>query len=107
MLSTPRAPDQLAERKSTMSKSLKALIVCAGLGVAVSASAQQGDVAYCSALAEKYQRYVGADDWSRRGQQRDARVEAVIGQCPTNSASAIPVLEQALGNSRIDLPPRG
>lgn len=90
-----------------MTRMLKYMIVCAGLGVPVAASAQQGDAAYCSTLAQTYERYVGSNALSHRGQQRDSKVDAAIAQCPTNSAGAIPVIEQALRNARIDLPPRG
>ena len=70
------------------------------------ASAQSADTSYCSALAAKYQRYVGDNDAQRRSQIRDARVDTAISQCQSNSAAAIPVLEQALKDAKIDLPPR-
>ncbi len=71
------------------------------------ATAQSNDPAYCSALAQKYQRYVGDNDVQHRGQQRDSSVDTAIAQCSTNSAVAIPVLERALQNAKVELPPHG
>jgi hypothetical protein len=70
------------------------------------ASAQSVDTAYCSALASKYQRYVGDNDAQRRSQIRDARFDAAVAQCQSNSAAAIPVLEKALKDAKVDLPLR-
>lgn len=80
------------------------LTICAGLALPVSALAQ--DTAYCSALAQKYQTYIGSNDSSRRSQQRDANVDTAISQCASNSAAAIPVLEKVLKDAKVDLPPR-
>ncbi|MBN9090417.1 MAG: hypothetical protein J0J01_26185 [Reyranella sp.] len=41
-----------------------------------------------------------------RGHQRDARIDAAIVQCPTNGAAAIPVLERALQDAKVDLSSR-
>jgi coenzyme F420-reducing hydrogenase gamma subunit len=82
------------------------LMVCAAAALPVSAYAQQGDNAYCSALAQKYERYVGDSTSSRRSQQRDVNVDAAISGCPTRAAASIPVIEKALQNARVDLPPR-
>jgi hypothetical protein len=90
-----------------MTRFMTCAIVCAIVALPVSAGAAESDAAYCAALAQKYQRYVSAGESSRRGQQPDANVETAIGRCRSDSASAIPVLEQALRNARIDLPTRG
>ena len=71
------------------------------------AFAQSGDVTYCQALAQKYQRYVGDSDARRKGQMRDSKMDAAIAQCSSNSAAAIPVLEQGLRDAKIELPSRG
>lgn len=89
-----------------MTGMLKFIVLLAGLGVAGAAFAQQSDPAYCSALGQTYERYVGSNASSTRSQQRDATVDAAISQCATKTASAIAVLEQALRNAKIDLPPR-
>jgi hypothetical protein len=80
--------------------------ICAVAALPIAALAQN-DPAYCAALGQKYERYVGDNDASHRGQQRDAGVAAAITQCGTNAAAAIPVIEKALKNARVDLPPRG
>ena len=90
-----------------MTKPIGLLMICAGLTLPLSATAQQGDPVYCSALAQKYQRYVGDTASSRRSQQHDATVDTAIAQCPSNSAAAIPVIEKALKDAKVDLPPRG
>lgn len=72
----------------------------------MAAFAQSADASYCEALATKYERYL--DMTSKRGQQPqslDTRVAAE--KCKAGDTSGIPVLEQALKNARIDLPPRG
>jgi len=84
---------------------LATLMVCATVALPVSAFAQN-DNAYCSALAQKYQRYVGDNLAQHRSQQRDATVDAAITACPTNAPASIPVIEQALQNARVSLPPR-
>jgi hypothetical protein len=89
-----------------MIKPIGLLMICAGLALPLSATAQQGDPAYCSALAQKYQRYVGDTTSSRRSQQPDVTVDTAITQCSSNSAAAIPVIEKALKAAKVDLPPR-
>ncbi len=72
----------------------------------VAASAQSADASYCSALAGTYERYLDMN--SRRGQQPqslDTRV--AIEKCKAGDPSGIPVIEKALKDARIDLPPRG
>jgi hypothetical protein len=90
-----------------MTKTIAILTVCAGAAMSLSAWAQQGDAAYCAALGQKYERYVGDNAASHRSQQRDSKIDAAITQCGTNSAAAIPVIEKALKDAKVDLPPRG
>jgi hypothetical protein len=90
-----------------MTRFIRGVLVCAVVGLPVSAWAQPSDVTYCSALVQKYERYVGDNGDAHRSQRRDAKIDSAITQCPSNSASAIPVLEQALRNAKVDLPPRG
>jgi hypothetical protein len=89
-----------------MTRMLVTLMVCAAAALPVSAFAQQSDTAYCSSLATTYQRYVGDNNYAHRSQQRDATVDAAITACPTNASASIPVIEQALQNARVSLPPR-
>jgi hypothetical protein len=82
------------------------LVVAAAAMVPMAASGQAGDAAYCNALAQKYQAYVGnaASGGSRGAPTLDAQV--AIEQCKSNPAGAIPVLEGKLRDARIDLPVR-
>ena len=86
--------------------SLTCILLLAAAG-SLPAEAQSNDTAYCSALAQKYQQYVGDNAAQHRGQQRDSSIDTAIAQCSTNSAAAIPVLERALQNAKVELPPHG
>lgn len=69
-------------------------------------AAQSADAGYCKALAAKYDQYLDMD--SKRGQQPqslDAR--AAVQKCKAGDPSDIPVIEKALQNAKIDLPPHG
>ncbi|MBN9086716.1 MAG: hypothetical protein J0J01_07400 [Reyranella sp.] len=90
-----------------MTRTITILMVCAGVVLPAAAWAQQGDVAYCSALGQKYERYVGDNAQRDRGVQRNATVTAAIIKCKTDSASSIPVIEKALKDAKFNLPPRG
>lgn len=94
-----------------MTRTIALLAVCSSAAAATLAptlaSAQQGDAAYCASLGQTYNRYVGEGSGKMRGQQRNASIDAAVTQCPTNSAAAIPVLEKALKDAKVDLPPRG
>jgi len=91
-----------------MTRTMKLFMVCAGALLPAAVHAQQlADGAYCSALGAQYQRYVGDNAVQHRSQQRNATVDVAISQCSTNSATSIPVIERALRDARVDLPPRG
>jgi hypothetical protein len=90
-----------------MTRMFATLMVCASLVLPASAFAQQGDVAYCASLGQTYERYVGDNAVQHRSQQRAAGVDAAISACPTNAAASIPVIEKALKDAKVDLPPRG
>jgi hypothetical protein len=90
-----------------MTRTITILMICAGAVLPAAASAQQADGAYCAALGAQYQRYVGDNLVQHRSQQRNATVDIAIAQCSTNSATSIPVIEKALRDARVDLPPRG
>ena len=64
------------------------------------------DTTYCKALSAKYQRYVGDNDVKHRGMMPDASVDTAITQCQSDAANSIPVLEKALKDAKVDLPPR-
>ena len=92
---------------NTATKILLSTLVAVLLPVATSAQ-QANDATYCSALAQKYQRYVGQNTTdARRAQNPDATMNNAIAQCSSgNAANAIPVLEKALQDAKVDLPPR-
>jgi hypothetical protein len=80
----------------------------AGLSLALphSTFAQSDDAKYCAELVEKYEQYAseGAD---KGASQSPLEVEIAKGKCRSSPASSIPVMEKALKNARIALPPRG
>ena len=89
---------------STLTKTLACLAV---LLPAVAWAQSSTDASYCSALAQKYQRYIGQNDAKRRAQNPDATMNNAIAECSTGKAAhAIPVLEKALQDAKVDLPPR-
>jgi hypothetical protein len=67
--------------------------------------AQSADVTYCKALSDKYTRYATNKNGSR-GLAPMAGPDLAMANCQSDPAGSIPVLEKALQNSRIDLPPR-
>ena len=89
---------------TTLSKYLACVIV---LLPGVALAQQPNDTAYCSALAQKYQRYIGQNEGKRGTRNPDASVTKAVGQCTSGqAANAIPVLEKALQDAKLDLPPR-
>jgi hypothetical protein len=87
---------------------LKNAFIAAGmlLALPLAASAQSADSRYCSSLSSTYERY-GQDSGGRSHNTPPANVAAAMGQCNSNPASAIPVLEKALNDAKIPLPSRG
>lgn len=95
------------ETKTPIKLSLVAAVLTMLAGAAMPASAQPfPDTEYCAALSAKYQRYVGSTDAQHRGLIRNATNDHAIAQCQPQAAEAIPVLEQALTNAKVALPPR-
>jgi len=70
------------------------------------AMAQAGDVAYCQALASKYQRYVVGMSGSGKVATPNVSVETAVTKCNSDAARSIPVIEKSLRDNQIDLPPR-
>jgi hypothetical protein len=79
------------------------------LALASTASAQSKDVAYCNALAEKYQQYLGHGSGGRHGGADDQNVDARLAadKCKAGDTSGIPVLEHVLKDAKIELPAHG
>ncbi len=69
--------------------------------------AQSADTNYCNALSATYLKYVNNPGTGRGSQPASATVSEAQGQCAANPAAGIPVLERALKDARVNLPPRG
>ena len=82
------------------------LLAALALALPIAASAQSGDTKYCSALADQYKRYVGADDVRSKQATVPIDTSVALTKCQSDPARSIPVLEKALRDSRVDLPPR-
>ena len=72
------------------------------------ALAEMSDAAYCQALAQKYQAYLGNMTSGRTPMPGPVDGMVAVEQCKAgNTGAGIPVLERKLRDARIDLPPRG
>lgn len=89
-----------------MSKPARLLASLALLALPASAMAQANDTAYCRALADKYQRYVVGSSGSGKMATPNISVESAVTKCNSDAANSIPVIEKALRDNQIDLPPR-
>lgn len=83
------------------------LIAGLALGIAEPSFAQSNDAEYCAELVEKYEKYVGEIGAERGASQASIEIEIARDKCQSNPASSIPVMEKALKNAKISLPPRG
>ena len=81
----------------------------AALALPAAARAQQppaADVAYCQAMADLYQRYVIGSSGTGSFGTPDLTTKEAMVTCGSTPASSIPILEQALKDNKITLPPR-
>ena len=92
--------------KTPIKLSLIATALIALAGLQLPAFAQSKDSEYCSALSAKYQRYVATTDAQHRGVVHNVTNDNAMAQCQTHAGVAIPVLEKALKDAKVDLPPR-
>ena len=76
------------------------LVVCAAVVLPFAAFAQSADAKYCEALSVEYRKLNTASD---SGAAADAMANCKAG----NTAAGIPVLEKALKDQKVTLPPRG
>ena len=76
-------------------------IIVAGAVIAMTASAfaQSGDATYCNQLSDSYREYA-------RSGQIDSDAALAMGQCGTNTARSIQVLEKILTDNKVKLPSR-
>jgi hypothetical protein len=82
-----------------MMKTTVTLIVCASIALPFAAFAQSADAKYCEALSVEYRKINTASD---SGAAADAMANCKAG----NTAAGIPVLEKALKDQKVSLPPR-
>ena len=88
--------------------SIRSLAVLVALSLPCSAMAQTDDAAYCSALIQKYYRYVIKIYGSHSPNTGSLDGNVAVEQCRAGNTSAgIPVLEQKLRDAREELPARG
>ncbi len=79
----------------------------AAMALPLAASAASGDIAYCEALAQSYQRYVVKIDAGHTVQRGALDGSVALEQCRAGNVAGIPVLERKLRAAGVDLPPRG
>ena len=82
------------------------LLLGLALALPVTAQAQSGDSGYCQALATKYKRYVVGNSGSGKMATPNISTETAITKCNSDPVGSIPVLEKALTDARLDLPPK-
>jgi hypothetical protein len=71
-------------------------------------SGQSSDASYCTSLSDTYNRYVRTTGSRGAKSTVPTDVGTAMTHCSTSEASgAIPVLERALKDAKIDLPSRG
>ncbi len=82
---------------------IKTAVVIAGLALSapLAAFAQSADAKYCNALIDKYRNTVA------KTADPAAEVPVAISKCQSgDTAAGIPVLEKALRDAKVELPPR-
>ena len=94
----------MTKTNKTMTLTVGAMLAAAILLPSM-AQANAGDVAYCNALVQKYERHLaGGSAKSRPPQGLEAR-EAVE-RCKAGDTSGISAIEKALENAKFTLPSR-
>ena len=79
--------------------------LAASFVLAATASADTVSAAYCNAVAQKYERYLGGT--AARGRlQSGVETNQAMEACKRGDTSGVAVLEKALQNAKIPLPPR-
>jgi hypothetical protein len=83
------------------------LVAVAALAMPAAAFAQSNtaDANYCKLLSHEYDKYVSSNQ-DKRPRAAPANVSEAMSKCDSGTASAIPVLEKALTDQKIALPPR-
>jgi hypothetical protein len=86
----------------TMSVTVGAILAVAVLLPAVS-SASTKDAAYCGALADQAERYLGGGSAKNRAPM-GLETRVAVERCKAGDTSGIPAIEKALDNARIAQP---
>ena len=76
------------------------LVACTSFALPFAAMAAMTDAQYCEALSVEYRKL---NTQAASGPQADAMAQCKAG----NTAAGIPVLEKALKDAKVTLPPRG
>jgi hypothetical protein len=99
-VSPPSKDDRrLSNRKESNMKTTLTLVTCASLVLPFAAFGQSADAKYCEALSTKYREVSSF--------QSDSPEAVAMAKCKAgDTASGIPVLEKALKNAKVPLPPR-
>ncbi len=84
----------------------KLSLAALALALPATASAQSADSKYCAALGAQYDRYVNNVNLGRGVAPPSAKIEGAKANCANNPAAGIPVLEKALTDAKVQLPPR-
>jgi hypothetical protein len=80
-------------------KSPTTFTICASLVMPFAALAQSADAKYCAALSAEYRKLNPAQS---SGTEADAMAKCAAG----DTATGIPILEKALKDAKVTLPPR-
>jgi hypothetical protein len=80
--------------------------IALALPIAAFAQSNMVDANYCSALSDNYERYVLGREERRGHHDSTPLVALAMTKCQTETASSIAVLEKALTDAKIPLPPR-
>jgi hypothetical protein len=83
-----------------MTSMSKILIACTVLALPLATAARADDASYCKALIAKYRAEVP------QTADPNATVPVAMTKCQGGDYSGIPVLEQALKDNKVTLPPR-
>jgi hypothetical protein len=85
-----------------------AACLLAGLSLALPSivTAQSVDTRYCEALSQKYTRFVADPNAGKIHVEIPSDVAAAQAKCDSDPKTAIPVLQKALTDKKIELPPR-
>jgi hypothetical protein len=89
-----------------MTITIRSLAVLCAAALPFASQAQSPDSAYCSALVQKYQRYV-VKSGSHSPNTGSLDGQVAMEQCRDGNAAGIPVLEQKLRQNGVELPARG